>query len=35
MPLLNGFELCKKMREIDKAVKIIFITAGELYDQNL
>jgi CheY-like chemotaxis protein len=31
MPVLNGFELCKKVREIDKAVHIIFITASEHY----
>jgi two-component system catabolic regulation response regulator CreB/two-component system response regulator ChvI len=29
MPVLNGFELCKKIRECDKAVQIIFITAAE------
>ena len=31
MPVLNGFELCKKIREVDKAVHIIFITASEAY----
>jgi len=31
MPVLNGFELCKKIREIDKAVHIVFITATEQY----
>jgi CheY-like chemotaxis protein len=31
MPVLNGFELCKRMREIDKTVHIIFITASEAY----
>jgi DNA-binding response OmpR family regulator len=31
MPMLNGFELCKKIMEIDKAVHIIFITAAEAY----
>jgi CheY-like chemotaxis protein len=31
MPILNGFELCKKIREIDKTVHIIFITASEAY----
>jgi DNA-binding response OmpR family regulator len=31
MPVLNGFELCRKIREIDKAVHIIFITAAEQY----
>src|ERR671931_2628578 len=29
MPVLNGFELCKKIRECDKTVQIIFITAAE------
>ncbi len=31
MPVLNGFELCKKVREVDEAVHIIFITASEAY----
>jgi DNA-binding response OmpR family regulator len=31
MPLLNGFELCKKIREIDNTIQIIFITASEEY----
>jgi CheY-like chemotaxis protein len=31
MPVLNGFELCKKIIELDKAVHIIFITASEAY----
>jgi DNA-binding response OmpR family regulator len=31
MPILNGFELCKKIREVDKAVHIVFITASEEY----
>jgi CheY-like chemotaxis protein len=31
MPVLNGFELCKKIREIDKTVHIVFITASEAY----
>jgi DNA-binding response OmpR family regulator len=29
MPVLNGFELCKKIIELDKMVHIIFITASE------
>jgi CheY-like chemotaxis protein len=29
IPVLNGFELCKKIREVDKTVHIIFITASE------
>ena len=31
MPVLNGLELFKKIREVDKAVHIIFITASEEY----
>jgi two-component SAPR family response regulator len=31
MPVLNGFELCKKIREVDKTVHIVFITASEEY----
>ena len=31
MPVLNGFELCKKIIELDKTVHIIFITASEQF----
>ncbi|MFL6400205.1 MAG: response regulator [Nitrososphaeraceae archaeon] len=31
MPILNGFELCKKIIEIDNTVQIAFITASEIY----
>ena len=31
MPELNGFELCKKIIELDKTVHIVFITASEAY----
>ena len=31
MPVLNGFELCKKIREVDKITHIVFITASEKY----
>ena len=31
MPVLNGFELCKRIIELDKTVHIIFITASEEY----
>ena len=32
MPILDGAELCKKIREADKSIRIIFITAsGEFY----
>jgi len=34
MPKLDGFALCEKIREIDTAVQIIFITAGEVYYEN-
>ena len=30
MPGMNGFELCKKLREIDKKIKICFMTAADL-----
>ena len=33
MPVLNGFELCRKIIELDKTVHIIFITASEEYYQ--
>ncbi|MFL6410132.1 MAG: PleD family two-component system response regulator [Nitrososphaeraceae archaeon] len=31
MPVLDGFELCKKIIELDKTVHIVFITASEEY----
>jgi CheY-like chemotaxis protein len=31
MPVLNGFELCRKIIELDRTVHIIFITASEEY----
>jgi DNA-binding response OmpR family regulator len=31
MPILDGFELCKKIREADKSIGIIFITASEQF----
>ena len=30
MPGTNGFQLCRKLREIDKKLKICFLTAAEL-----
>jgi two-component SAPR family response regulator len=34
MPVLDGFELCKKIREVDKSIRTIFITAsGEFYEK--
>jgi CheY-like chemotaxis protein len=35
MPMLNGFELCKKIREVDQTVEVIFITASEVYYEQL
>ena len=35
MPILNGFELRKKIREVDNTVHIIFITASELFYENI
>jgi len=34
MPKLDGFALCEKIREFDKTVQIIFITAAEEYYEN-
>ncbi|WP_187147440.1 response regulator [Candidatus Nitrososphaera gargensis] len=31
MPLMNGFELFKNIRKIDRKVKVCFITAFEIY----
>jgi DNA-binding response OmpR family regulator len=31
MPVLNGFELYRKIRKIDSQVKVCFLTAGEMY----
>ena len=31
MPILTGFQLCKKIIELDKTVRVIFITASEAY----
>jgi CheY-like chemotaxis protein len=33
MPVLNGFKLCKKVREIDKNVHIVFITAAHTAEE--
>jgi CheY-like chemotaxis protein len=30
MPEMNGFELCRKLREIDNKLKICFLTATDL-----
>jgi two-component system catabolic regulation response regulator CreB/two-component system response regulator ChvI len=34
MPKLDGFALCEKIREVDRDVQIMFITAGEAYYEN-
>jgi two-component system, OmpR family, response regulator ChvI len=31
MPKMNGFELYEEMQKIDSQVKVCFITAGEMY----
>ena len=31
MPMIDGFDLCQKMKEIDSNVKICFLTASELF----
>jgi two-component system, OmpR family, response regulator ChvI len=33
MPSMNGFELYKKLRETDSKVKVCFITAFEMYEE--
>jgi CheY-like chemotaxis protein len=34
MPKLDGITLCEKIRELDKTVQIIFVTASEVYYDN-
>lgn len=33
MPSMNGFELYKKLRERDSKIKVCFITAFEMYEE--
>jgi len=33
MPSMNGFELYKKLREIDSKIKVCFITAFEMHEE--
>jgi two-component system, OmpR family, response regulator ChvI len=33
MPSMNGFELYKKLRAIDSKIKVCFITAFEMYEE--
>ena len=35
MPKMNGFELCDKIRELDKKVKISFVTASEMFYEQI
>lgn len=35
MPKMNGFELYSEMLEIDSQVKVCFVTAGEMYYDNV
>jgi CheY-like chemotaxis protein len=35
MPVLNGFELCRKIRQVDSAIEIIFITALSEHYRNV
>jgi DNA-binding response OmpR family regulator len=35
MPELNGFELYNEMLKIDSQVKVCFVTAGEMYNDNV
>ena len=32
MPMLDGFELCRRIRNIDNKIKICFLTAADLSD---
>ena len=31
MPNMDGFELCKRIKEIDNKIKVCFLTASEMY----
>jgi CheY-like chemotaxis protein len=35
MPKMNGFDLYDKIRELDKKVKISFVTASELFYEEM
>jgi two-component SAPR family response regulator len=35
MPKMNGFELYYKIRKLDDKVKVCFMTAGEMYDEEI
>jgi CheY-like chemotaxis protein len=34
MPNMDGFELCKKIKQIDEKIKVCFLTASEMYYEN-
>ncbi len=31
MPNMDGFELCRKIKELDNKIKVCFLTASEMY----
>jgi PleD family two-component response regulator len=35
MPKMNGFELYHEIRKLDDKVKVCFLTAGEMYDEEI
>jgi DNA-binding response OmpR family regulator len=35
MPKMNGFELYHEIRKLDDKVKVCFLTAGEMYDEEV
>jgi CheY-like chemotaxis protein len=35
MPKMNGFELYDKIRELDKKVKVSFVTASEMFYEEI
>jgi PleD family two-component response regulator len=35
MPKMNGFELYHEIRKLDDRVKVCFLTAGEMYDEEI
>ena len=35
MPKMNGFELYYKIRKLDDKVKVCFLTAGEMYEEEI
>ncbi|HEY7082994.1 MAG TPA: response regulator [Nitrososphaeraceae archaeon] len=35
MPKMDGLELCREIRKLDDKVKVCFLTASEIYNENL